>query len=395
MLTLRRSLSRKFDVADGALRVAIVAETFLPTMNGVTNSVLRLIDYLQAEGHTVMVIAPGPGPETYNGVPVVRVRSFDLPHYGSIRIGLPVLRLTSILRGFRPDIVHLAAPVVLGAAGARAARQLGVPSVAVFQTDLANFARRYGLGAGASHVWRWLRWVHNQASLTLAPSTSAMWMLHANGITNAQRWIRGVDVERFNPEHRNEALRRQLAPNGEVIVGYVGRLAREKQVHRLAPVCSLPGVRVVVVGDGPDEDRLRKLLPGARFMGFQRGAALSALHASIDIFVHTGLDETFCQAVQESLSSGAAVVAPSAGGPLDLVQHGVNGFLWSPEQPEMLVGAVAELVADPALRDRFGRQGSEGVRHRTWPVVMDELMAHYRSLLGHEPSPSTRNLAVA
>jgi phosphatidylinositol alpha 1,6-mannosyltransferase len=108
--------------------------------------------------------------------------------------------------------------------------------------------------------------------------------------------------------------------------------------------------------------------------------ALSQLHASFDVFAHTGLDETFCQAVQEALASGVPVVAPAAGGPIDLVQHGRNGYLWSPELPGMLAGAVAELANDPARRREMGRAGRESVLTRPWSAVMDELMDHYRCL---------------
>ncbi|MCE9622987.1 MAG: glycosyltransferase family 1 protein [Actinomycetia bacterium] len=389
-MTLRRPVPRHWRAPDSKLRVAVIAESFLPAVNGVTNSVLRLIEYLRAEGHEVMVIAPGPGSDNIDGTPVVRVRAIDLPRYDSLRVGLPVVRLTSMLRSFKPDVVHLAAPTVLGAAGVRAARLLDVPSVAVFQTDLAGFAGRYGLGMADKYIWRWLRVVHNQASLTLAPSTSAIWTLQTNGIERVQRWARGVDLVRFHPEHRSAELRKELAPLGETIVGFVGRLAKEKQVNRLAPITQLPGVKVVVVGDGPEKARLERQLPDARFVGFQGGAALSAYHASFDVFAHTGLDETFCQAVQEALASGVPVVAPAAGGPLDLVTHGTNGYLWSPEQPGMLTGAVAELAASPLRRVAMGDAGRASVIGRSWSVVMGELVDHYRALI----SPTVPSLRV-
>jgi phosphatidylinositol alpha 1,6-mannosyltransferase len=364
------------------LRVAVVAESFLPSVNGVTNSVLRLLEHLRLNGHEAIVIAPGPGTDEVDGTPVVRVRAIDLPRYDSLRVGLPVVRLASTLRDFRPDIVHLAAPTLLGAAGARAARVLDVPSVAVFQTDIVGFARRYGLGCASGPLWNWLRWVHGQATVTLAPSSAAAWTLRAHGITPVETWVRGVDLERFHPRHRSPALRRSLAPRNEVIVGYVGRLAREKQLERLRPLLAMPGVRLVIVGDGSERAKLERSLRGSVFTGFQHGAELSAHHASFDVFAHTGLDETFCQAVQEALASGVPVVAPAAGGPLDLVTHGVNGYLWSPEQPEMLAGAIAHLAESQLRRSEMGRAGREGVEGRSWATVMDELLDHYHRALG-------------
>ncbi len=374
MLPFRRPVR----VPGNALRVAIVAESFLPAVNGVTNSVLRTAEHLRRHGHSALIIAPGPGPDEHDGTPVERVRGLSLPGYGEVRIGSPVSRITSILRSFKPDVVHLAAPTVLGATGVRAASALDVPSVAVFQTDVAGFARRYGFGVAAPAVWAWLRWIHSQATVTLAPSTSAMWSLTAHDIPRVGLWMRGVDLERFHPRHRDAELRHSLAPGREAIVGFVGRLAKEKQLDRLRPLSARRDVKVVIVGDGPEAERLQRALPRAVFTGFRSGPELSRLHASFDVFAHTGLDETFCQAVQEALASGVPVVAPAAGGPIDLVTHGSNGYLWSPEQPEMLLGGVLELASSPVRRTAMGHAARASVEHRPWDAVMAELVDHYR-----------------
>lgn len=385
---MRRRSAARGRFPDGRMRVAIVAESFLPAVNGVTNSVLRVIEHLRREGHEVIVIAPGPGDDRYGDVEVVRVRAFDLPGYVDLRVGLPKLRMGSVLRDFAPDVVHLAAPTVLGAAGVRAANRLGIPSVAVFQTDLAGFARRHGLGLMGDGIWNYIRWLHDQADVTLAPSTASAWALQARGVERVRLWSRGVDLQRFAPTHRSDDLHRLLAPNGEVLVGYVGRLAKEKQVERLAPLCNLPGVRVIVVGDGPERPALEAALPDAAFLGFHSGHDLSRLFATLDVFVHTGVDETFCQALQEAMASGVANIAPSAGGPLDLVRHRHTGYFWSPEAPETLVGAVAELAGDTALRARLGAAARAEAEQRPWASVLDELIGHYRSVVAGSPSHS-------
>lgn len=364
------------------VRVAIVAESFLPEVNGVTNSVLRVLEHLEREGHEASVLAPGDGPRQVGHATVERVAAVGLPLYRSVSVGLPTHRVEAHLARMRPDVVHLAAPVVLGAAGAQAAKRLGIPAIAAYQTDLAGFASRYRLGAASGPIWTWLRWVHRHADLTLAPSTSAAWQLRHHGIGPVARWGRGVDADRFHPDHRNEMLRRRLAPNGEVLVGYVGRLAAEKQVHLLQRLRHLPGTRLVVVGDGPERARLQRRLPEAAFLGFQEGVGLSQAIASLDVFVHTGVHETFCQAVQEALGAGVPVVAPASGGPLDLVRHGVNGYLWPPNEPDQLRGAVEELVADPALRARLGAAAHQSVEGRTWAALGDQLLGHYRAVTG-------------
>jgi phosphatidylinositol alpha 1,6-mannosyltransferase len=369
------------------VRVAVVAETFHPVVNGVTNSVARVLECLDRSGHQALVIAPEPGPATFRGVPVVRVPSFRPPMYRSVHIGRPNTPLAGVLADFRADLVHLASPALLGFAGARAAAELGIPAVAVFQTDLASYLSCYHLRPVRSFVWQYLRRLHGLCALTLAPSTATVWMLRRHGITPVARWGRGVDVTAFSPAHRNEALRRMLAPGGEAIVGYVGRIAPEKRVHLLRPVSQLPGVRLVVVGDGPSRSTVERRLPEATFLGFRRGRELSELYASLDVFVHPGADETFCQAVQEALASGVPVIAPAAGGPLDLVRHGENGWLWSGADPHLLADQVASLLADPTLRETMRLRARASVLGRSWTSIGDELLGHYGTVLAATPGP--------
>lgn len=365
------------------MRVAIVTESFLPQVNGVTNSVLRVLEHLHARGHAALVVAPGPGPGRYLHAEVRRVRAVDLPVITSLPIGVPSPKVHAALAEFAPDVVHLASPFVLGAAGLRAARRLGVPTVAVYQTDVAGFATAYGLRHGARAAWRWIRRLHGLADRTLAPSFASVRALTEHGVPRVYRWARGVDTELFAPWHAQARLRRLLAPRGELLVGYVGRLAPEKRVHRLAALDGLPGVRVVVVGTGPDEPALRTLLPRAAFLGFRTGQELAAAYASLDVFVHTGPHETFCQAVQEALASGLPVVVPDAGGPRDLVEHGRTGFLIEPHDDAVfgaeLSSTVDSLRAAP-LRDRLGTAARASVLDRTWPAVCTELLGHYEEV---------------
>lgn len=379
------------------MRIAIVTESFLPDVNGVAHSVARVAEHLVARGHHPLVIAPAPASGTVATVgalpyPVVRVPSLPTPGYRSFRLGLPGPRIAGALHEHGTELVHLASPFLLGAQGAAAARALGLPAVAVFQTDVpAYLSQRAGFGEATA--WRWLRRIHNRAERTLAPSTATATALRHHGIRRVWLWGRGVDTVRFDPANRSTGLHRALAPNGEVLVGYVGRLASEKRVDLLAPVCRLPGVRLVVVGDGPAGAALRRALPGAVFLGTRRGAQLARVFASLDVFAHTGPYETFGQAVQEAMASGVAVVAPAAGGPLDLIESGRTGELVAPGDAEALTGAVAALVADPARRAAYGAAARAAVLGRSWGAVGDDLIAHYRAVSARFPARMVRRPA--
>lgn len=368
------------------MRVVIVTESFPPDVNGVAHCALQTARQLAARGHDPLVIAPAPAAgadaaaDASAPCPVIRVPSLPLPGYPQVRVALPSRRLSAALSAHRTDLVHLASPFVLGARGMAAAARLGIPAVAVYQTDLGGYARTY-MGMGEATAWRRIRAVHAAADRTLAPSSAALRDLVAHGVPRVRLWPRGVDTTRFGPALRDEAVRRELAPNGELIVGYVGRLAPEKQVELLAGVCSLEGVCLVVVGDGPSEASVRAALPGAVMLGRRTGTELARVFASLDLFVHTGPYETFCQTVQEAMASGVPVVAPAAGGPLDLVTPGRTGVLVPPRDALAVRDAVWALAADPGLRAAYGRAGRAAVEGRTWGAVGEQLVDHYAEVL--------------
>lgn len=368
------------------MRVAIVAESFLPNVNGVTNSVLRVIEHLRRTGHEALVIAPDtprgepPADRVYDGVRVHRVPSAMFPKVTSLPLGVPRPRMVGVLRGFDPDVVHLASPALLGWGGVHAARHLGVPTVAVFQTDVAGFAQSYGIGMMSRASWAWTRRLHSKADRTLAPSTSAMENLAAHGIPRVHKWARGVDVTGFAPSARDQRLRQSWSPQGKPIVGFVGRLAPEKHVERLAPLHARDDIQLVIVGDGVDRARLESAFPRAVFTGALYGPELAASYASMDVFVHGGEHETFCQAVQEAMASGLPVIAPDAGGPRDLVAPYRSGLLLPvAEFEDRLSESVDHLVVE---RRRYSQAARRSVLGRTWPVICDELVGHYEAVVG-------------
>lgn len=369
------------------MRVAIVAESFLPNVNGVTNSVLRVIEHLRRTGHEALIIAPDtphgqpPADRVHDGVRVHRVPSKMFPKVTSLPLGVPRPRMVGVLRGFEPDVVHLASPALLGYGGLLAARHLGVPTVAVFQTDVAGFAESYGAGVMSRAAWAWTRHLHGKADRTLAPSTSAIENLAAHHVPRVHHWGRGVDVSGFVPSARDEGLRSTWSPAGKPIVGFVGRLAPEKHVERLALLARRDDIQVVIVGDGVDRPKLESLMPSAVFTGALYGTELATAYASMDVFAHAGEHETFCQTVQEAMASGVPVIAPNAGGPRDLVTPMHTGLLLGVDEFEAkLSGAVDHLLAE---RQRYSLAARRSVLSRTWPAVCEQLLGHYDAVLGH------------
>lgn len=366
------------------MRVAIITESFLPEVNGVVNSVLRVLDHLIDEGHDVLLLAPeAPGaPTTYRGAPVMHMASIAFPGYQQVRIcTTPQISLEWTLADFAPDVVHLASPINVGYRGALAARRLGIPSVAVYQTDVPGYASRYGIPALEAYLWQRVRWTHRAATLNLAPSTASITQLEGLGIGDLRRWGRGVDGVLFHPSKRSDALRAAWAPNGERVIGFLGRLAPEKQVDDLHVLADLPGTRTVVVGDGPERENLQARLPDAVFTGQLRGEELAAAVSSFDVFVTPGELETFGQTIQEAMASGLPVVAPASGGPIDLIDPARTGWLYAPGDLAGLREHVRDLVGDDAKRKAMGRAAREATEPRTWAGICAQLVGHYEEAI--------------
>ena len=366
------------------MRVVISAETFLPRMNGVVNSVIQVARYLRDQGVPVLIIAPDlAGPREFEGIPVERVRSVTLPGVHDFDVSVAThARVARIMEAFQPTVVHLASPFVLGARVAATASAMGIPSVAVFQTDIAGYAQHYGMAPLAFIADAVIKKIHGSAAINLVPSTACESYLTGLGVDNVHVWRRGVDQALFNPARRSLDLRRQWDAEGRTVVGYLGRLAPEKNVHSLSMLAARPDMRVVIVGEGPCRDELQSLMPHAVFTGRLAGEDLGAAAASFDVLVAPGEHETFCQVVQEGMASGVPVVAPAIGGPLDLIDTGVNGFLYPAGNPAAMVECVAQLAHDDMLRHRFAAAGLLAVENRSWRALGHELYDHYLAAAG-------------
>jgi len=373
------------------MRVAIVTESFLPQVNGVTNSVLRILENLAQNNHQALVIAPespdtpreyaGHRVKTIPSIPIQNILPIGMP------VGLPSRKLEYVLDGFNPDVVHLASPFALGAFSAKVAKKLNIPSLSVYQTDLAGFARHYGLSIAGSTLQKMVGKIHSQTTRTLAPSTSACRELTDQGVKNVYLWRRGVNSVLFHPQKRSDELRNTWDPSGKrTIIGYVGRVANEKRISDLRFIARDPNIQLIITGEGPARIKLEKEVPVAIFMGFQSGEDLAKIYASLDLFIHPGPNETFCQAVQEALASGVPCIVPTTGGPADLVTHGATGYVINTHRPDELEAAVLHFRLRND-RSAMSLHARESVERRTWPAINAELLNHYNEVIELNQEP--------
>lgn len=370
------------------MRIALFTDTCFPTVNGVARALGLLIDHANARGHSVCLVspnladAPHPGASVHETIPGVR-----LPFYPELKAARPWLgaRIRRALRRFSPDVVHVATEALVGAAGRRWALEHGVPLVTSYCTNFPDYLAGYRMGFGERACWSYLRRFHAAAAVTLCPSRATLRDLESRGFhTRLDLWTRGVDSELFRPDRRNEELRRTMAPDADIVLLYVGRIAPEKKIDLL--IQALPRIRsgtgrrvgLVLVGGGPARARLEAAgHPDVHFAGYRRGVDLAAHYASADAFVFASDTETFGQVVSEALSSGLPVVAPDRGGVTDLVVAGETGLLFQPGRADQLAARAISLVEDPALRRRMGREGRKRAEGRSWEAVFDRLFETY------------------
>jgi len=380
------------------MRVAIVTESFPPVFNGVANSVVRVLETLKSEGHEAIVIAPTTPGDYFLGFRTYRVPSFPLFQF---QLGLPNPFVSRILDEFKPDVVHAASPVLLGAQAVAWADRNQVPAVAIFQTDIAAYAERYGFKLLRPLVDKAMASFHSSATINLAPTTEVRDYLIRLGLRNVSVWGRGVDLELFHPNRKATAevaaLRAEYAPDGQKIVGFVGRLAAEKQVDRFSELFSIENTTFVIVGDGPERNNLVERFGGApvHFVGKRVDEDLANHYAAFDAFVHFGTEETFGQTIQEAQAAGVPVLAPSAGGPKFLIESGVSGFLIDPKVELGFTSVLENLLGDDALRARISESGRRSVLNKSWKSNNEKLLGFYEEALAMTRQRASSELLVA
>ena len=380
------------------MRVAIVTESFPPVFNGVANSVVRVLETLKAEGHEAIVIAPTTPGKYFNGFRTHRVPSVS---FFQFQLGLPNPFVAKILEDFKPDVVHAASPVLLGAQAVAWAQRNFVASVAIFQTDIAAYAERYGFKALRPFVDRAMANFHAGATINLAPTTEVSDYLRRIGLSNVSVWGRGVDLDLYHPNRKSGegalSIRNQIAPKGEKIVGFVGRLAAEKQVDRFSELFKIPNTAFLIVGDGPERDSLENKFRGAnvKFVGKKSGEELADCYASMDVFVHFGTEETFGQTIQEAQAAGVPVLAPNSGGPKFLIESDASGYLIDPDVPNGFTPVLEALLKDTDLAARIGEGGRRSVLDKSWAANNAKLIEFYSSAIDQVRMSDPRRLLVA
>jgi len=368
------------------MRIALFTETFLPKIDGIVTRLKHTVEHLQREGHQVLVISPDGGIKEYKGAKVYGVSGIPLPLYPELKLAIPRPSLKLVLEKFKPDLIHVVNPAVLGLGGIYYAKTLNIPLVASYHTHLPQYLQHYGLGALEGLLWELLKLGHNQAHLNLCTSTAMVETLIDHDIERVDLWQRGVDTEMFQPHLVSKQMRSRLSqghPDAPLLL-YVGRVSAEKQIDEIRPVLeAIPDARLAIVGDGPHREAMETLFAGTNthFVGYLQGLELAAAFASSDAFIFPSRTETLGLVLLEAMAAGCPVVAARSGGIPDIVTDGVNGYLFEPTDAHGAVVATQKLLAATEERELLRQNARQEAEKWGWSAATKQLVTYYESVL--------------
>jgi glycosyltransferase involved in cell wall biosynthesis len=375
------------------MRIALFTETFLPKVDGIVTRLRHTVEHLQRNGDQVLIVSPDGGLTEYKGARIYGVSGFPLPLYPELKLALPRPSIGVALEEFRPDLIHVVNPAVLGLAGLYYAKVMQIPLVASYHTHLPQYLQHYGLGMLEGVMWELIKASHNQAQLNLCTSTAMVEELREHGIERLDLWQRGVDTETFHPGLASLEMRSHLSqghPESPLLL-YVGRLGAEKEIDRIKPVLeAIPDARLALVGDGPHRSALEKHFAGTptHFVGYLTGTELGSAFASADAFIFPSRTETLGLVLLEAMAAGCPVVAARSGGIPDIVTDGVNGYLFDPADEEGAIAATVRLLKQQAERECLRQNARAEAERWGWAAATRQLQNYYRAIVLSESMSS-------
>lgn len=352
----------------------------------------RLVAGLSRRGHQMNVLVPRrrdrqPAPDA--PFRLHQLPGLPIPRYPDLRFGLPAAgRLKRLWRQQRPDLVHVATEGPLGWSALRAAKALGIPIITSFHTNFDAYGRHYGIGFLRPAILRWMRYCHDHARMTFVPSEDLRQRLETQGFRNLAILSRGVDTELFNPSRRDQALRASWGASPETPVAiYIGRLAGEKNLPLSIEAWqamreTLPHLKFVLVGDGPERSRYEGSHPDLILAGMRHGEDLARHYASGDLFLFASTTETFGNVVTEAMASGTGVLAYSYAAPGRFIKDGVNGRLVPFNDREAYLRAARDCARlGPAAWQAWGSRGRETLLAHSWDSILDGFAAQLQTIV--------------
>ncbi len=368
------------------MRIAMVTETYPPEVNGVARTIGLMAEGLAKRGHAIQLVRPRQNGHDH----AVDTPEFSellrpgipIPRYAQLRMGLPSGRvLERAWREQRPDLVHVATEGPLGWSALAAARRLEIPIATDFHTNFHTYMRDYGMGWLARPVAAYLRSFHNRAGCTMVPTREIAEQLAALRFERLRVVGRGVDPAVFEPGRRSRELRAGWgADDGTLVALCVSRFAHEKNFALVmrayeAMRAIRADAKLVLVGDGPLAEDLRKKNVGYVIAGRKVNGELSRHYASADVFLFPSMSETWGNVTLEAMASGLGIVAYDYAAAREVLRHGENALLARFGDAEGFVAQAEALAREPDLARRLGQSARATAQDLTWEKIVQDFEA--------------------
>ncbi|MFD1849474.1 glycosyltransferase family 4 protein [Oceanobacillus bengalensis] len=368
------------------MKIAIVTETFLPSTDGVVTRLTQAVRYFRSLGHEVLVIAPDLGVYEYEGAKVEGIKPITLPFYRSKKFALPSSKVKTLLEEYKPDIVHAANPLLIAASAVHYAHHLNLPLIASYHTHIPKYMDYYKLYKPAKPImWSHIKKLHNAADLNLCTSESIKNELLEKNIKQLHVLQRGVDIERNHPDFYDERMRERLTrgDKSKKLLIFVGRLAIEKEIHKIKPLLDRrDDVALAIIGDGPERNELMYTFKGTNtiFTGFLHGEELSRVFASADAFIFPSVTETLGLVILEAMASGLPVIAAKSGPTIEQIRDGKTGILFENENVDSMLAAIERLEDKEKLNEMKIQARKEAEKY-AWDKASQALLDFYEQTI--------------
>jgi glycosyltransferase involved in cell wall biosynthesis/predicted metal-dependent phosphoesterase TrpH len=391
---LVRDLSVRFSLPDGGngrQKIALFTDT-LNEINGVALTIKRLIETAKKRNIELTVITASEQDTGFReGVMNFKsVGEFALPEYPELKLHFPpILDIIDYFDREGFTRIHTSTPGTLGILSLFVAKLMDVPVSGTYHTDIPQYVGNLTDDSFLEDVaWNYMIWFYNLMNEVMVPSASTRSQLIERGLIASKvkplpRW---VDMELFSPAKRDPQFWRGYGLGDELKFLYVGRVSKEKNLQVLADAFMrltnpVEQGTLIIVGDGPYRKELETKLSGypVVFTGFLAGEELCKAYASADVFVFPSTTDTFGNVVLEAQASGLPVIVSDQGGPKELLQDGLSGFVVNTNNVEALTSAMQFFEADRRLAADMGNQARRYIES-SGPPEQDI----YSTILTHE-----------
>lgn len=373
-------------------RIALFSGNYNYVMDGPVRALNTLVAFLEKEGIEVRVFAPtAKEPAFKHSGKLTSVPSIALPGRSEYRIALGLPRsIKKELEAFDPQMIHLAAPDLLGCGALKWAQKRNIPAVASFHTRFDTYPRYYHLGWLEPYVTAFMRRFYHKCEQVYVPSDCMRKILTEQDMAKDIRiWSRGVDATTFSPSKRDMDWRRSVGiQDDEVTIAFVGRLVLEKGLDIFADTLDMlkkRGVKhkALIVGEGPERERFSARLPDAVFCGYLQGEDLARAYASADLFFNASITETFGNVTLEAMASGVPAICANASGSRSLVNPGKTGYLVEPGNVTAFADKLQQLIEGDDERAALAAASIEASKPYTWHAVLTNLLEQYEQAVAH------------